>query len=80
MTTAIDECAFSLDSCDANAVCTDTEENYTCACGSGFSGDGFSCASAFSVHNILLYPYMSYACQPVDSTEFIVAKYSITSV
>ena len=39
------ECLFGLDGCSANAICTDTEENYTCVCVPGFSGDGFNCTS-----------------------------------
>lgn len=40
----IDECARATDTCDENAVCTNTPGSYTCACKSGFSGDGRSCA------------------------------------
>ena len=39
------ECLFGLDECNANAVCTDTEESYSCACLPGFSGNGFKCTS-----------------------------------
>ena len=38
----IDECADgSLNKCDPNAVCTDTQEGYECACNAGFLGTGF---------------------------------------
>ena len=30
--------------CDTNAACTDTDGAFTCACNTGFSGDGISCA------------------------------------
>jgi hypothetical protein len=45
----IDECDAKSNNphkCDANAVCTNTHGNYTCACraGDGFTGDGFTCA------------------------------------
>ena len=29
----------------ADAVCTDTEGDFTCACQSGFTGDGLSCTN-----------------------------------
>ena len=38
-----DECALDTDDCDANAVCTDTDGSYECACNDGYSGDGFTC-------------------------------------
>jgi len=37
----VDEC--SLSKCDANAVCSNTEGSFTCACNIGFSGDGLNC-------------------------------------
>ena len=40
----IDECALGTDSCDANAVCTDAEGSFECACISGFEGDGMNCS------------------------------------
>ena len=38
--TNIDECATDADSCDTNATCTDTPGGFTCACNTGYSGDG----------------------------------------
>ena len=38
----IDECKGNND-CDANADCTNTEGSYTCACRSGYDGDGKKC-------------------------------------
>jgi hypothetical protein len=38
----IDEC-FGENNCDVNALCTNTQGSYTCACKEGFSGDGFTC-------------------------------------
>ncbi|GMT19358.1 hypothetical protein PFISCL1PPCAC_10655, partial [Pristionchus fissidentatus] len=32
----IDECAAGMHDCDVNAVCTDTDESYLCACKPGF--------------------------------------------
>ncbi len=42
----IDECAdASLNDCDANASCADTDGSFTCTCNSGFSGDGTTCTA-----------------------------------
>ena len=40
----VDECMLELDDCDQDAECTNTIGNYTCACNTGFTGDGFSCS------------------------------------
>ena len=34
---------FGLNDCHANATCSDTDGNYTCACDLGYGGDGFDC-------------------------------------
>jgi hypothetical protein len=40
----VDECADSLwNNCDNDATCTNTATSYTCACNSGYIGDGASC-------------------------------------
>ena len=39
----IDECGEGLHVCHINADCTDTPGSYTCACLTGFDGDGFDC-------------------------------------
>ena len=52
----VNECKDPL-VCDENAICTDLTYGYSCACKSGFSGDGFLCTEgilrSFS-HHILL--------------------------
>ena len=43
-----DECASANDNnCDSNATCTNTPGSFTCACNSGYSGDGLICAGKF---------------------------------
>ena len=39
----IDECTDGGSLCHANAICTNTEGNHTCACNTGYEGDGYSC-------------------------------------
>ena len=39
-----DECNASVPVCDVNAKCINTIGSFTCACKTGFSGDGFSCS------------------------------------
>ena len=40
-----DECATETDNnCDANADCENTIGSFTCACITGFTGDGITCA------------------------------------
>ena len=40
----IDECDAGTDDCHANATCTNTTGGFTCACDSGYAGDGVTCA------------------------------------
>ena len=42
--------------CHANAICNNTVGSYICTCGSGYTGDGFSCSGMFYVIYIFLYP------------------------
>lgn len=38
-----DECANNDDNCDVHATCTDEDAGFSCACNSGWEGDGDSC-------------------------------------
>jgi len=40
------EYATSLNSCDENAMCTNTMGSYACACNQGWTGDGLACVDA----------------------------------
>uniref|UniRef100_A0A0G4I9M8 EGF-like domain-containing protein n=1 Tax=Chromera velia CCMP2878 TaxID=1169474 RepID=A0A0G4I9M8_9ALVE len=45
-TADIDECTTSVDNCDiGGATCTNTAGTFTCACNSGYSGDGLTCTN-----------------------------------
>ena len=53
----VNECSTSTDNCDSNAVCTNTQGSFTCACNSGFKGNGITCSGKkascpFYLHNI----------------------------
>ena len=41
--TDIDECAVDSPVCGANADCINTDGSFSCVCGAGFAGDGFTC-------------------------------------
>ena len=43
--TNINECTAGAHNCDGNATCTDTIGSFTCACNSGYSGDGQNCTN-----------------------------------
>jgi len=40
----INECA-TVNLCDGNAICENTNGSYTCQCSSGWTGDGYNCTS-----------------------------------
>ena len=42
----IDECV-TLSPCDPNASCTNTLGSFTCACNTGYTGDGLACNGRF---------------------------------
>ena len=37
------ECAAGTDNCDDNAICTNNDISFTCACKTGYTGDGITC-------------------------------------
>jgi hypothetical protein len=39
----VDECTANTDDCGVNATCTDTSDGFTCACSTGFTGNGDQC-------------------------------------
>jgi len=39
----VDECTLGTDNCDTNAECTNADGGFTCACETGFTGDGVTC-------------------------------------
>jgi len=44
----INECSDSSDTCDATSgICTNTPGGYTCACQSGYVGNGFTCTGTW---------------------------------
>ena len=47
----VNECALGTHRCNENAVCINTNGNYTCQCTTGFSGNGFVC-TGMSIYRI----------------------------
>ena len=42
-----DECTDHAHDCHVNALCTNSEGNYTCTCKDGYDGDGKNCTGKF---------------------------------
>ena len=59
----IDECNAGVGSanyhnCHVHATCTNTYGSFTCACNTGYSGDGMECTGMLS-HAIIGLPYLN---------------------
>ena len=42
-----DECTLNTDNCDEQATCTNAIGSFSCACNTGYSGNGVSCEGIF---------------------------------
>ena len=52
----IDDCAIGTHSCDQDAMCTNTEGSFTCACYPGSTGDGLSCGKCVKETDLVMCP------------------------
>ena len=43
----VDECTLNLHNCHEQATCTNTLGSYSCACNTGWTGDGYICEGTF---------------------------------
>ena len=50
----INECASGTHNCHANAACTNTDGSFTCACNTGYHGNGVTCTGRQKILNALL--------------------------
>ena len=57
----IDECSLGSDSCDINAVCTNTVGSFECVCLPGFTGDGVTCSGLSLVMIMSLFQWEIFA-------------------
>ena len=53
MFTDVDECTDAPDTCDVNAVCSNTDGSYTCLCNAGYSGNGTTCTGKYTYFKVL---------------------------
>ena len=44
-----DECAAGTDNCDDNAICTNNDVSFTCACKTGYTGSGITCQRKYKL-------------------------------
>ena len=51
----VDECSGGSNPCDPNAMCTNTDGSFTCACTDGFTGHGDSCTGEKALILILIH-------------------------
>lgn len=52
------ECASDIsNTCNIDAICSDTEGSFTCSCKAGFTGNGITCRGRL-IYLIVIYIYM----------------------
>ena len=51
----VDECSIKTDNCHDLATCSNTDGSFTCACNTGYTGDGLKCAGKFIAGNFIQY-------------------------
>jgi len=78
--TDVDECG----GCGANATCTNTVGSFTCACDSGYTGDGISCdlSNSFDLlpENFALHQNYPNPFNPTTNIQFSVPNLSPVSI
>ena len=42
----------SIDTCDVNATCANTNGSFTCTCNEGYSGNGVNCSGEYLTTNV----------------------------
>ena len=46
----INECTeVGMNKCDSNAICTDVAGSFTCTCNQGYTGNGTTCTSEYTI-------------------------------
>jgi hypothetical protein len=51
----IDECTSFTHNCNSNATCNNTDGSFTCACNSGYTGDGINCTGmCWNTNNVIV--------------------------
>ena len=72
----IDECRI-LNPCDDNADCLNTNGSYTCACRTGFTGNGSHCKGLDQPACMLVFLRVSKLLQPCKTIIIIFATLSL---
>ncbi len=53
------ECADGTNNCHANATCTNTDGSFTCACNTGYSGNGVTCTGTQKIWFLLFMEFFT---------------------
>ena len=51
------ECALGTHNCHANATCSNTNGSFTCACKTGYSGNGLVCVGMRNIVALIVYRF-----------------------
>lgn len=72
-----DECTSGAHNCHASATCTNTDGSFTCACNSGYTGNGVSCSGLLGGFQMLGATHRQHAYVRDETIPIVMSQYTL---